>query len=63
MQKPESSTTSSVVTKGLEKAKRDDSARAALLLLKKNLRSSVQTKARLVEAEAERRWRSWRNLA
>ena len=36
MQKPETATISSVVVRGLEKAKRVDSARAFLLLLKRD---------------------------
>ena len=45
MQKPEASTISSVVARELGKAKTIDSARADLLLLKTDLRSSVQVKA------------------
>ena len=44
MQIPEASTISSVVVRGSGKAKRVDSARAVLLLLKRDLRSSVQAK-------------------
>ena len=62
MQKPEALTISSAVARGLGKAKRIDSARAVLLLLKRDLRSSVQAKDRLMRAEAEKRMKGLEKL-
>ena len=50
MQKPEASTINFVIARGLGKAKVIDSASADLLLLKRDLRSSVRAKGRLVGA-------------
>ena len=62
MQKPDASTIRSVVARGLGKVKKVDSVRAVLLLFKRDLKSSVQTKGRLLGTEAEKRWRGWRHL-
>ena len=55
MQKLKATIMSSVVARKLGKAKRVDSVRTVLLLLKRNLKSSVQAEGRLVAGKSRKK--------